>query len=433
MKKLLLVLALAGAAFGAWTLWLLRPMAAPEWSAAEIRIIDSLWLARQPELAPDPSNAVADDPEAARFGHALFFDPRLSANGGIACSTCHQPLRNFADGLPKGVAIGVSRRNTPSIVGTAHGAWFYWDGRKDSQWSQALSPLEDPAEHGSNRMQIVRLVSGDEVYRRQYEALFGPLPDVSDAQRFPSAAAPGIGPGLDKAWQSMTQADRNTVNRVFANLGKALAAYERRLLHGLAPFDAYADAVVAGDTARQAAVFSNDEAHGLRLFIGKARCTECHNGPLFTNGEFHNTGTFAYPGELPDRGRADGLREVRADPFNCLGDYNDDPDPYCGELRFARTGIELIGAVKTPSLRNLHNTAPFMHRGQVATLAEALEHYNDAPLAMIGHNEAEFPLGLNRRELKQLEEFLLTLPAPVAASPEWLAAPQRAQSSGSGR
>ena len=431
MKKLLVMVVLTAAAFGAYALWLMRPMAAPDWSPAEIQIIDSLRLARLPALPDDPSNAVADNVDAARFGHALFFDPRLSANGGISCATCHQPIRHFADGLPKGVAIGVSRRNTPSIVGTAYSTWFYWDGRKDSQWSQALSPLEDPAEHGSNRMELVRLVANDSVYRGHYERLFGPLPELSDPQRFPLSAAPDIDPALGDAWQSMTDADRDTVNRVFANLGKALAAYERLLLHGPAPFDAYADAVVAGDPAVQDSLLSNDEAHGLRLFIGKARCTECHNGPLFTNGEFHNTGVFASPGELPDRGRSDGLRDVLNDTFNCLGKYSDDPAPYCGELQFARTGIELIGAVKTPSLRNLQNTAPFMHRGQIATLAEVLQQYNDAPLAMIGHNEAEFPLGLNRRELKQLEEFLLTLAAPVAASAEWLAAPQRAEVSGS--
>ena len=100
---------------------------------------------------------VADNEEAASFGHRLFFDTRLSANGNVSCATCHQPERRFTDGLPKGRGIGLSGRNTRSIVGTAYSPWLYWDGRKDSQWSQAMSPLEDPAEHGGNRMQYVRI------------------------------------------------------------------------------------------------------------------------------------------------------------------------------------------------------------------------------------------------------------------------------------
>lgn len=423
MKKLFGLVVMLTAAVGAAWLWQLRPLAAPAWTPAEIETINSLWLGNLPPVPAAPSNAVADDVRAARFGQALFFDPRLSANGGISCSTCHQPIRQFTDGLQKGVAIGMSNRNTPSIVGSAYSPWLYWDGRKDSLWSQALAPLEDPAEHGSNRMQLVHLIADDPIYRNDYESIFGPLADFSDRMRFPEAGAPGDDPVLDGAWLSMSADDRDSVNRVFANIGKAIAAYERLLQHGPSRFDTYAAAVTEGDTARQAELFDTEEAHGLRLFIGEARCTECHNGPLFSNAEFHNTGILAFPGDLPDRGRSDGLRLALADPFNCLGDYSDDPEPYCAELRFARTGIELIGAVKTPSLRNLQNTGPFMHRGQLATLAETLDHYNRAPLAMIGHNEAEVPLGLNGRELRQLEAFLHTLAAPLATPPEWLSAP----------
>ena len=116
---------------------------------------------------------------------------------------------------------------------------------------------------------------------------------------------------------------------------------------------------------------------------------------------------------MPDKGRVAGVQEVMTNEFNCRGLYSDDPLSRCGELDFARTGVDLIGAFKTPSLHNLHNTAPFMHKGQIATLAGVLEHYNDAPDAMIGHNEAE-PLGFNKRELRQIEAFLATLAAPVA-------------------
>ncbi|MCP4333426.1 MAG: hypothetical protein GY785_12285 [Gammaproteobacteria bacterium] len=132
--------------------WQNRAIEAPAWSADEILVLRSLALESLPPLPLDPSNAVADNPQAAEFGERLFLDPRLSANGGISCSTCHQPFRQFTDGMPKAQAIGTSKRNTPSIVGTAYSPWLYWDGRRDSQWAQALSPLEDPNEHGSSRL-----------------------------------------------------------------------------------------------------------------------------------------------------------------------------------------------------------------------------------------------------------------------------------------
>lgn len=371
------------------------PTTSGPWSKTELEALRSLWIGSLQPLARDPTNAVADNIDAARFGQRLFFDSRLSANGGISCATCHQPERRFTDGLAKGQAIGTSKRNTRSIVGVAYSPWLYWDGRKDSLWSQALSPLEDPNEHGSNRELIVQVIVDDPLYRESYEALFGGLPDLAD-----SAA----------------------VNVAFSNIGKSIAAYERRLMPGTSTFDDYVEAVVAGDAARQAALLASDEIAGLRLFISDANCTQCHNGPLFTNHEFHNTGVISFPGEIPDKGRAAGVREVLADSFNCFGPYSDDANRSCPELEFVRKGPEVIGAVRTPSLRNLENTAPFMHKGQIATLSEVLLHYNEAPLAMIGHNEAK-PLGLSHREQRQLEAFLLTLASPLATPEEWLRPP----------
>ena len=378
------------------------------WSAEEIVVLRSLWLDSLAALPPDPSNAVADDARAAQLGERLFLDTRLSANGAISCSTCHQPIRNFTDGLPQGQAIGTSRRNTPSIVGTAYSPWLYWDGRRDSQWSQALSPLEDPNEHGSNRMHVVRIIASDEYYRDGYEALFGTLPDLDDPQRFPVAAAPGPDPEWDGAWRSMTDADRTAINRAFANVGKIIAAFERTLVPAPTRFDDYVAAIVADDMPAARQLLNDDEMRGLRLFIDEANCTQCHNGPLLTNNEFHNTGVLSLPAETPDKGRVVGVRQALNDQFNCLGAYSDDPERRCAELEFAREGPELIGTMRTPSLRSLHDTAPFMHKGQLGSLAEVLEHYNEAPDAMIGHNEAK-PLGLSRRELRQLEAFLGTL------------------------
>lgn len=366
------------------SIWYLRDADPAPWSDAEITLLRSLWIENLPELPADPTNAVADNPIAAGFGRRLFLDTRFSANGQVSCATCHQPARRFTDGLAKGRGIGQSKRNTPSIVGTAYSPWLYWDGRRDSLWAQALSPLEDPAEHGIDRRRVLEVVAADDGYRRTYEELFGASP--------------------------ATTADV-AIDKAFANVGKVIAAFERTVLPTPSRFDQYVAAVVARDAELQQALFSGDEVRGLRLFVGKASCMQCHNGPLFTNNEFHNTGVLSSVGEVPDKGRADGLAEVLQDPFNCRGQFNDAPTPRCDELDFARSGPELVGAVRTPSLRNLDGTAPFMHKGQLDTLAAVLEHYNEAPDAMIGHNEAE-PLGLSARQLRQLEAFLGTLAAP---------------------
>lgn len=377
-------IAVAVLGFLLWQYWPATPAA---WTDEEVAVLRSLWLETLPELPPDPSNAVADDAAAVLFGAQLFVDTRLSSSGGISCATCHQAERRFSDGLQKGQGIGRSRRNTPSIVGSAYSPWLYWDGRRDSQWSQALSPLEDPNEHGSDRDQIARLIEVDKNHRASYESLFGVLPTLS------------------------TSGERE-VTTVFSNVGKAIAAFERTLMPTTSRFDQYVSAVIDEDVAAQRELFSGDEIRGLRLFIGDANCTQCHNGPLFSNHEFHNTGIINFPGEVPDKGRAVGVREVLENEFNCLGAFGDDASRDCSELQFVRTGVELLGAMRTPSLRNLEGTDPYMHKGQIATLMAVLEHYNDAPDAMIGHNEAK-PLALSSRQLRQLEAFLHTLAAPV--------------------
>jgi len=404
-----------------WLFLAYKPPAA--WTENELRMISSLSLSSLPALPLDASNKASADPLAEELGHALFFDARLSANKQISCASCHKPELRFTDGLDKAKAIGQSRMNTPSIVGLAYSPWLYWDGRRDSLWSQALSPLEDPQEQASNRMYIARFVTEDPEYSRMYHSIFGELPDFSDRSRFPDNAGPGLKTVWYSAWEQMSKEDQNLVNETFANVGKAIAAYERLLVPAPAKFDQYADALLK-DQMEPGDIYSNDEVKGLRIFIGQGRCMECHNGPLFTNFEFHNTGIISYPGDLPDRGRVDGLREVRKNPFNCQGEYSDRDPSQCLELIHAREGIELIGALKTPSLRNLAGTAPYMHKGQIKTPKESLEHYNKAPLAMIGHNETDSPLGLVSFELRQLEAFLMTLQAPLEIEQRWLQPPQ---------
>ena len=440
-------------AFGGTYAGFRAPPPMPPWTEQERRILLSLRLSGLPAPPPSPGNAVADDPRAQRLGHRLFFDPRFSGNGQVACSTCHQPARRFTDGLPQTRAFpqqatahgdsppcspsaldarqrpdancgpdqasSAMRLNAPSLAGVAHSPWLFWNGRKDSLWSQALSPLEHPLEQGGDRTRFARLIAEDPTYRKAYSALFGPLPDLADRQRFPSAASPEGSAAAQAAWAAMREADREALTRVFVNLGKALAAYQRLLLPGETKFDRYAEALASGDSGPG---LTRMEAEGLRLFMGRAQCINCHNGPLFSNQEFHNTGLLPAPSSLPDKGRIAGAQEVRGDPFNCLGRYSDAAPADCAELRFMRAGAELIGAHKTPSLRNLGGAAPYMHAGQMPDLAALLDHYNQAPSAILGHNEAK-PLHLLPYQLRQLEAFLLALDAPMAVAPQWLAPP----------
>lgn len=389
------------------------------WSDDELATLESLSLSSLPPLPPDPSNTYGDDPRAADLGHRLFFDTRLSANGQVACATCHLAELNFTDGKPLGEGVGTTSRKTMTVVGTAYSPWLFWDGRADSQWSQALGPLESAVEHGGSRLQYAHLIADQ--YADEYEAVFGPLPDLSG---LPATGGPVDDPVARANWESLSPEQQEDVTRVFVNVGKAIAAYERLLMPGESRFDRYVAAVAAGDTEAAATLLTDDEVAGLRLFIGETGCTNCHNGALFTNNEFHNTGVPARPDLPEDSGRALGARQVMESEFNCLGPWSDAEPRDCTELRFLKAeGHELERAFKPPSLRNVAESAPYMHAGQFATLGEVLRHYNDAPHAPAGHSELS-PLGLSDEQLAQLEAFLRTLSAPLATPDELLRAPE---------
>jgi cytochrome c peroxidase len=363
------------------------------WSDEELNQMQSLSLARLDPLPADPSNRVADDPRAVDLGHRLFFDTRLSSNGKVSCATCHIPSREFQDGKPLANGVGTTGRRTMPIAGMAYAPFLFWDGRKDSLWAQALGPLESPVEHGGNRGQYAQVIAAH--YRKDYEQLFGPLPDLSQ---------------------------NDGVTEVFVNIGKSIAAYERRIQYGPSRFDRYVDALTKNGRAPKN-LLTADERAGLQLFLGKANCTQCHNGPLFTNNEFHNTGVAAGPAPEPDHGRMAGARAVLADEFNCRSKWSDAKPEQCAELDFlVADAHELERAFKVPSLRNVADRAPYMHAGQLATLEEVLAHYNRAPAAPSGHTELK-PLQLSASEVRQLAAFLRTLSGGTSAPPELLRAP----------
>lgn len=394
----------------------------PRWSTEQRATLRSLSLASLGPLPADPSNRHADDPRAAALGHALFFDTRLSADGKVACATCHVPSAEFQDGTPLAHGVGTTARRTMPVAGTAHGAWFFWDGRSDSQWAQALGPLESAVEHGGSRAQYAHIVAAS--YRDEYEAVFGPLPRLDG---IPAHAGPVADTAWGAAWRRIAPARQEDISRVYANIGKAIAAYERRI--GFAPsrFDRYVDAELAGRAHTPESSLSDDEERGLQLFIGKGSCVDCHNGPRLTDDHFHNTGVPLSAAALPfDSGRVVGVRQALAGEFSCTSRYSDAKPDDCAELRFATTeGEELVRAYKTPSLRGVAERAPYMHAGQLATLTDVVAHYDRAPGAPAGHSELK-PLRLSAAERRQIEAFLRTLSAPVAAPAAYLRAPASA-------
>jgi cytochrome c peroxidase len=396
------------------------------WSAEELAVLASLRLSQLPAAPVDPSNAYENSAPAIALGQQLFDDKRLSRNQAVSCASCHDPGRQFQDGRQTGKGVGIGSRRSMPIVAAGYSPWLFWDGRKDSVWSQALGPLEDPAEHGGNRLHYALLVQ--QHYAQTYQELFGPMPELSG---LPQHASP-LGTSDEKAaWQAMDEARRDSVSRVFANMGKAIAAYEKTLHPRKSRLDDYLDEAVSGKPTGRHTLDAR-EVNGLRLFIGKAQCISCHSGPLFTDQHFHNTGVPQRDANQPDRGRAAALEKVRQDEFNCLGRYSDAKPGQCEELRFmVAQDPSLEGAFKTPGLREVALRPPYMHAGQFASLDEVVRHYALAPDAAVGHSElghsrqkkggatshgdARQPIRLSPAEQQDLVAFLRTLSASEPA------------------
>ena len=393
--------------------------AGARWSEDELITLRSLWIGSLPPLPVDPSNKYADDPRAAAFGQKLFFDTRFSSNGKVSCATCHLPEQHFQDGTPLAHGVGITNRRTMPISGTAYSPWLFWDGRKDSQWAQALGPMENSVEHGSNRTYYAHLI--DQFYRAEYEAIFGAMPEVS---HLPVVTGSTEDPEVIAVWEAMSREDREAVTHIYVNMGKSIAAYERLLVPGESRFDQYVEAILKDDYESADKLLNDDEVAGLKLFMGEANCTNCHNGPLFTNNDFHNTGVPAAKDLPEDIGRSKGAQDVLADEFNCLSIYSDAQPDQCSELKFLVIDAhQQERQFKPPSLRNVADRGPYMHAGQFATLADVLNHYNTAPEAPAGHSELE-PLNLSQKQIEQIIAFLRTLDSPINAEPQWLVPPQ---------
>jgi cytochrome c peroxidase len=370
------------------------PVATVEWSPDEMERV--LRHSPLPPLNPDETNSVADDMAAARLGQRLFFDPRLSGSGKLSCASCHEPARSWSDGRVVAVGAHTGRRNTPSLWNVAYNRWFFWDGRSDSLWSQALKPIEGVDELAGDRHAAVALLARDPELRSAYQAVFAAPPDSADA------------------------------DRGFANLGKLLEAYERHIVSRHAPFDTFVEGLRESDKSKQAALGAGAQ-RGLRLFVGRAHCSACHSGPLFTDGEFHDTGVpDAAEAVVADLGRHDGIPLVLKDEFNALGAYSaSTTGPRSRLVRFVAHADRPRRGFKTPSLRNVAKTAPYMHNGQLATLQVVVRHYSllEDQIDQAAHPDPILvALHLSAEEESDLLAFLESL-TDDALDPEWSSDP----------
>src|SRR5262245_60768654 len=166
-------------------------------------------LALPDRLPPAAGNRFGDDERAAYFGFLAFYDRRFSSVSDVSCASCHLPESSFADGkrVSEVIAGHPLARNAPSLLNAARmGPFWFWDGRADSLWSQPLFALENPEEMSSSRLQLAHAVHASAAYRSRYEALAGPMPDLSDLTRFPAQGKPG-----DAAYEAMTAADKREI------------------------------------------------------------------------------------------------------------------------------------------------------------------------------------------------------------------------------
>jgi cytochrome c peroxidase len=321
------------------------------------------------DIGPLPPPPVPEDnpmtPEKVELGKQLFFDARLSADGSLACVSCHLPDQGWTTNTPLSLAYptNMERRNSQTLINVAYNKALLWDGRASALEKQALGPIQNPLHMNQNLDILIEKLKAVPEYAEGFQNVFG------------TAVTPD-------------------------GLGKALAAFERTLITRDAPFDRY----IKGD--RQA--MSEHALHGMELFQGKARCVLCHNGPNFSDSQFHNLGVpdaplLAHPLVQAairfdaKRMNVQGYEQIRED----LGRYlvtKEDKDK---------------GAFKTPTLRNVAQRDPYMHNGAFQTLDDILDFYDQGGGISPRKSPLIQPLGLTAQEKRDLLAFLQALTGEV--------------------
>ena len=376
---------------------------AQDWSQNEIEKISSFSL-KNLENPADPSNKYLHDPAVISFGKALFNDTRFSSNKKISCASCHIESSAFTDNRNLAVGLRQGFRNTPSLLNAAQHNWFFADGAKDSLWAQVLSSLENPAEQNFSRIELLHLIASDQELINQYELLFkNRLPSREEINKLPAKAGPNAKLAELISWKKLTNAQKHITNRVFVDIGKAIAAYVSTIKSEPTRFDLFVEELTLKGISE---TLNDSENRGLKLFTGVASgCSNCHSGPLFTNKEFHNIGT-GIPAK--DNGRSEVIESVIRDEFNCLGKYSDAKPDQCVELKYInRNKHSLSGAFKTSSLRGIKYTAPYMHDGRYMTLNEVMDHYTR--MGKLPRQTDLTLIDLSKDQKADIVNFLMTL------------------------
>ncbi len=272
-------------------------------------------------------------PEKIELGKQLYFDKRLSKDDTVSCASCHDPKFGFSNGERFATGVGGAKggRSAPSVINSAYYKQQFWDGRAASLEEQALGPIANPIEMALPVEDAVAKLNKIGGYKSSFRKVFGT--DVT---------ADGI--------------------------AKAIAAYERTVISGNAPYDKFK----AGDES----ALSEKAQHGMKLFFGKANCSACHGGPNFSDSGYHNIGI--------------GM---------------DAKEPDVGRVAISKLGGD-TGAFKTPTLREIARTAPYMHDGSLATLVDVINHYDKGGIANEYLDEELFELRLTSIEKAALLAFL---------------------------
>ena len=353
-----------------------QDVSSQSFSENEWKVIRSLSPA---VVQTDTTNAFEANKEAAILGQHLFFEKRLSSNSEVSCATCHIPEKYFTDGLSVSQGIKPLERNTPTVLNSAHQRWFFWDGRTDALWGQPIQTIEHPSEMNISRIDALELIQKDELLSTQWTSVFGSM-------------------------------DPQAVDANAVKMAKAIAAYITQLVATDSPFDLF----VGGDND----AISESAKRGLRFFISGGGCLRCHFGPWFTDGSFHSVGIPPLNGgPLTDSGRYGAIDSLKQTEFGAGSKFSDDKDSVRASItKHIAKRKDDWGAFRTPSLRNVAQTQPYMHAGQLATLDDVIEHYSTLENFVSADHHRETilaPLNMTSRQKTDLKNFLKTLTAPL--------------------
>jgi len=326
--------------------------------------------------------------EKIALGEKLFNDKRFSSTGEVSCATCHAAEKAFTDS-PLSVSEGINKltgtRNAPTVVNAAYFEKQFWDGRSPSLEDQALHPFTNPVEMGlKDHQPILVIVRSDPDYVKAFKEVF------------------------------RKSGDAITMDEVT----KAIAAFERKQVTGNSPFDRW---FYGGEED----AITPAQKRGFNLFVNKGRCVSCHvieqTQALFTDNRFHNIGVGINDIQKDVPGLA--TQFLKAEATASEVDVEVLTNKKTSELgRFAVTrGFDDLGAFKTPTLRNIDVTAPYMHDGSLKTLREVVEHYNNGGVTKEGDPVNDFlsggirPLDLTDKEIDDLVAFMEALTSPEFA------------------